>query len=135
MEPIPGKGQFQWNKGSWFGSQFGITAWMIVAPIVRGEGAFILRLWLIACFVVLNGLGWAIWHNRYRITPYWGFQALLSAGLIATAAAFIGVHWIGGGPKILDPRLNSMKALYACLLLFPGLMVFFYLTNRNHSDS
>jgi hypothetical protein len=74
---MSGQGAFRWNAGSWFGSQTGSTAWLLVGAVVFARQApWVAAVWLV-CFVVANVIGTWLWRRRDRMRPYPAFQSLI----------------------------------------------------------
>ena len=130
MKHIQGQGRFQWNTGGWFGAQIGSTCWMFLL----GSGLFFTEKFIagtliFTCFAFPNVFGFLIWKKRDRVKPYPALQVLVSLVGLFALLAMLTLDFTGG----CDPFGNSghfSKSNYAWLLMFPGMMAFFYLMER-----
>ncbi len=120
-----GSGRFHWNRGGWFGSQVGSTAWLILLGclvIAQGRmvGAAVLVLGLLP-----NLVGVALWRSRHRLSPYPALQLLVATAGIAGLVSML-LLWRSGGDA---PSLSLPSSLWF-LILYPGLMLVFHLQER-----
>jgi hypothetical protein len=142
-EPVVGPGQFQWNRGGWFGSQLGGTAWMLVGAAVLAPQAPWVAAWWAGCCALANAVGTCLWLWRDRVKPYPAIQALLAtcgaAGLLAVVALHLfgpadvrlGVAWHEGRFILEGPPGGTLRPAYAALLLgVPALMAYFAFVER-----
>jgi len=67
----------QWNAGGWFGSQFGGTAWILVAGILSAFEDIDTGLIVLAIFAIPNVIGFFLWRNRASISCYKATQTFL----------------------------------------------------------
>ena len=87
--PIQGPGHFQWNKGGWFGSQLGGTAWSLTAALMCvAAGSYLGGIGFLVAFLVPNALGTWLWRQRDRIMPYPAIMALLAVCLLCVLLGF-----------------------------------------------
>jgi hypothetical protein len=131
--PMPGPSSFQWNRGGWFGSQLGGTAWMIVGAVMFARRApWIAAVWLV-CFVLANAIGTGLWRRRGCLRPYPAIQLLLLVGgvigLLALASFGVlrpaGVRledagWNGDVRKSCFCLVTAVSALMAWFALMEG---------------
>ncbi len=129
-ESLPRSNAFVWNASGWFGGQFGGTFWMLLA------GLFMLRIdattgWItIAAYAALNVLGLVLWSRRREMKPYPAFQILIGAtGLVAIG---LFVLWQRLGRDRIQEAFGGQAGYvhYAWLLVFPVLMLMFWLQER-----
>ena len=80
--PMTGPGSFQWNKGGWFGSQIGGTAWMLTGTIWLMLFAPLVGLIWLTGFVVCNAVGIVLWRRRARIAPFTAVAILLATIMV-----------------------------------------------------
>lgn len=117
-----GSGQFQWNRGGWFGSQIGATAWLILLGgliVAQGElvGAVAVVLGLLS-----NGLGLLLWRRRRTLSPYLAIQALVGICGLSALISLIAISAAGSS-------FETSQAFWY-LLLFPAVMLMFHLQER-----
>ncbi len=129
--PVPGKGRAQWDFGAWFGSQFGLTAWLALAAATFAAD----RQWLVAgvgggVFVVLAALAYALWARRDRVAPYVALQSsLVAVGLGATL--FFAVIRRDGDTSDMQGWIGrSGEPSYGWLLIFPLMLILFHVLER-----
>ncbi len=70
---------FQWNKGSWLGSQVGSTLRMGLLGATLLAHDTIAAVSCLAIFLVLNVWGWSLWRKRERHTAYAAFRIYMLA--------------------------------------------------------
>jgi len=136
MEPkqsLPGPGYFQWNRGGWFGSQFGSTVWMVVGAIGLAPHAPEITIPWLACFAATNGLGTWLWRRRDRLQPYPAMQVLLLACGVAGLIALAALHLLRPGLRI--SRLRGIpfadETIALPLIVALLLMAYFHLLERS----
>lgn len=120
-----GPGRFQWHAGGWFGAQIGGTVWLLLAAVIQLTGHAAAQGVALVCFLVANGIGYALYANRHRLAPYVATQALL--GTIGTVSLVFAVYLNQAGLVAeVDDRLAYAEwGFYLLPLLFGGLMVWF----------
>ncbi len=116
-----GRGAFQWNRGGWFGGQFGSTAWMIVLGIVlltqsRPAGA-----WVLLFAAGANAVGFALWNRRESVAPFPAIQILMATCGLCAAAAWWCVSETGSAWQ-MEGELSAWV-----LLIYPGILAWFFL--------
>lgn len=136
--PMAGPGYFQWDKGGWFGSQLGGTAWMLVGSVVLARQApEVAGVWL-ACFAVANAIGARMWWRRDRLRPYPALQALLLLCGIHGVVALVALHALRPGLRIDRPpgiHLGDEPELIACLVvLVITLTIHFHFLERRSRE-
>jgi ABC-type phosphate transport system permease subunit len=132
--PVPNPGRFRWNRGGWFGSQLGGTAWMLVGAVVLVPHApEVAGVWL-ACFAVANAIGSGMWWHRDRLRPYPALQALLLVCGVAGLVALVALHVLRFGLRITRPLGISLadepRLILWLVVLVIGLMTWFHLRER-----
>lgn len=127
--PVSKEGIFQWNRGAWFGSQLGGTAWIFVGAIALARQSFLVAMGWLACGVIANAVGFGLWSLRDRIRPYAAIQLLLlTIGLCALFAfGFVDLFVPEGFARLdpFNPRADSHRSPYAALLGIPVMMAWF----------
>ena len=114
-----------WNRGGWFGSQIGGTAWMIALGgylMARGEtkaAGLSLGMALVA-----NLLGTWLWKTRERRKPYPALQILLAVSGLAGLVVVLGIDRLG--TEVLPP--GGLRP--TILLVYPMLMLAFHVQLR-----
>jgi hypothetical protein len=129
-----GAGAFQWNAGGWFGSQVGGTLWMLVGAAVLLPRAPAAALVWLGSFTAANALGLALWARRDRLRPYPALQLLLAALAVLSAGNMIVADLAGQLPSLAGGGgqwSNPRAAAYGALLVFPALMLLFWLKERS----
>ncbi len=130
-------GGFHWNAGGWFGSQFGMTAWILVTVIVLYPVDIKIAAIVLLLFVAPNAIGGWLWMRRAQLSPYKAVQVLV---LIAGTSS-IGVVYVvasSGNWPVIQQYGGSMSARSTYLLiltLIVGLMLLFYYLNRQNTGS
>jgi hypothetical protein len=120
-----GPGQFQWNRGGWFGGQIGATLWLVLLGgllLAQGRlvGAVALVLGLLS-----NVLGVLLWHRRQTLSPYPALQVLLGVSGISAAISLAAISMVGSSPQTFQ-----ISQTFWALLSFPAVMVMFHLQER-----
>ncbi len=133
-EPLSGPGYFQWNKGGWFGSQLGGTAWMLVgAAVLLPRAPEVAAVWL-AAFAVATAIGSWMWWRRDRLRPYPALQALLLVCGLSGHTALIALHVLRPGLRISQPLgihlADEPQLILWLLVLIAGLMTWFHVLER-----
>ena len=129
MDGKRGTGTFQWNTGGWFGGQIGSTCWMLACVLMYVWKFPLLGAILLGCFAVTNFVGTALWAKRDRVDPYWAIQILLAVILLFTAVGMVAADWFGALEEF-GRWGGGSRSPYLCLLMFPGLMIWFHFLNR-----
>lgn len=129
LDAKEGPGQLQWGAGSWFGSQVGATAWLLLLGVLllaqgRTAGAAIL-----VVAVALNGLGVFLWRQRASREPHASIQLLIAASAVAALiSVLLATPEAGSSPASSDP-FRTIPSLLV-LLVYPALMTLLYLQER-----
>jgi hypothetical protein len=126
-----GAGKLQWSVGGWFGSQLGMTLWMLLAAGVLTTSSLQIAGVVFAIFIAVNAAGYVLWRRRATLAPHTAFQLLLLAGAIATAALFLTLEFAGLVEvidELSDPDLPL--PLWAHLGVFPLMMALMARFNR-----
>jgi len=120
-----GPGQFQWNRGGWFGGQIGGTLWLILLGCALLSQGHLVGAVALAFGLLSNVLGLLLWRRRRTLSPYPAIQILVGfcglSGLISLLA-------ISASPTAEQTFQTSQNYWY--LLFFPGLMLMFHLQER-----
>ena len=129
-EPLPGLGCFQWNRGGWFGSQLGGTAWMLVGAVVLVPHApEVAGVWL-AGVAVANAIGSWMWWRRDRLRPYPALRALLLVCGVDGLMALVALHVLRPGLRITRPLgiylADEPRSILWLLVLVVSLMTWFH---------
>lgn len=119
----PGSGAFQWNRGGWFGGQFGATAWMLVLGVVLLAQSHPVGAWLVLIGALPNVLGFVLWKRRHSLAPFPALQALVAACGLSAGVAWLCISESG-------PAAESGFSA-GLLLMYPGLLVWFFLMERS----
>jgi len=129
MQPLIGKGQLQWNRGGWFGSQIGSSAYMIllgaVMLFIDAKPASI----ILACGLVPNVVGCALWRHRDRLSPLAGLQWLLLTLFVFTGLA-VGTALFFQEATGEGACFIGIKKVAWIPLFFPLTMLMFYVTDK-----
>ncbi|MFT5288770.1 MAG: hypothetical protein ACI8QC_003516 [Planctomycetota bacterium] len=126
-----GAGKVQWSVGGWFGSQLGITLWMLLAAGALTFSSMQSAGVVFAIFIAANAAGCALWRRRATLAPHTAFQLLLLAGAIATTALFLTLESAGLVEiidELSDPDLPL--PLWAHLGIFPLMMAIMARINK-----
>lgn len=129
-QPRRGPGAFQWNAGGWFGSLIGGTAWLLAGALFFMLGDEVLAWIWAGCFALGLGTGVGLWWARHRLLPYPAMQVLLLVLFLGALIAFLAVDLRNQLGLLLPAALNNKGEFYVCLLVFPGLMLRFYIMER-----
>lgn len=120
-----GRGAFQWNRGGWFGGQFGSTAWMVVLGSVLLAQSRPVGAWVLLSAGVANAVGFVLWNRRHSLAPFPAIQILMATCGLSAAAAFWSIAEGGSGWN-MDGDLSPWF-----LLIYPGMLVWFFLMERS----
>jgi len=121
---------FQWNAGGWFGSQVGCTLWMLLgAGFLFREAPLATLVWLTS-FALINMLGVILWRRRERWRAYDAIQCLIVATGVLSLVCVAIVDRMGKLPELTFGHAYPQVLAYGSLLIFPVLMVWFYVLNR-----
>ena len=72
-----GRGQFQWNRGGWFGSIAGATIWlMLLGCLLMAHGRMV-GVAALVLGLLPNGIGLFLWQRRNTMAPYPALQVVL----------------------------------------------------------
>lgn len=134
-QAMPGQGQFQWNRGGWFGSQVGCTAWMLVGSVVlMGKAPEVAAIWL-GAFALVNALGCWLWWRRDRLRPYPAILGFLLAAGLAGASALGALHLLRPGLRVAYPGgaelYDEPRLIAGLVVLVAALMGLFVLQERS----
>lgn len=128
MQPYQGDGQFQWNKGAWFGGQIGATASLMLVGIGLFFVDIPLGLVCLFCGVVPNVWGYLMWRHRDRLAPYPAIQRLIVIDFAFSALAWGYAYYFG--PSLETENLSVLEVARA-LLIFPAIMLLCHLQEQN----
>jgi hypothetical protein len=130
-ERSTGPGHVRWDKGGWFGSQAGGTAWMLVGAVVLLPHApEVAGIWMV-CFAIANGIGSWMWLRRERIRPYPALQTLLLACGVSGLTALAALHVLRPGLRITRPvgiyLAAEPRTIVLLVVLVASLMAWFHI--------
>lgn len=125
----------QWNAGGWFGSQLGVSAWMLVAGALALQQDTSAGLMVLALFLIANTIGAGLWSQRDRISPYTGIQTLLAVlGATGLAAVYV-LDRAGIFEAIQIGAKASARSTYLILILVVAvLMISFHFRFGRNPD-
>jgi hypothetical protein len=127
-----GAGLMQWNRGGWFGSQFGCTLWLGLcggAVVGHDLGA---GLMILGCFLAANAIGCLLWSQRAKIPPHLAIQLLCFTSFCAAAVSFALLYEIGIAQEIADSSASGLPLpLWSYLAIYPALMAFLAFMDRS----
>jgi hypothetical protein len=106
---------------------------MLIGGFVYLQPSPIFAMLLLVSFFMANSIGVFIWKRRGQLDPHLAIQVLLIVLLVITMVVFVSADLLGV-LKDLDPRITNPKRVYLLLLLFPALMVFLYVQNRQEGS-
>jgi len=90
LEAVRGSGHFRWNRGGWFGTQLGGSAWLLTGAVALALNAPVAALLWSFCFVVANFIGTLLWRRRHILRPHTALQLLLMvSGLLGLVAVCV----------------------------------------------
>ncbi|MDG1500396.1 MAG: hypothetical protein P8N31_03135 [Planctomycetota bacterium] len=111
----------RFNKGAWYGSQFGATLWMLLAGLgLLGEDILVAAAFL-AGFACLNLWGVFLWRQSRSATAHATVQKFLAGGAIVVATVV----------PMANQRELSLDLPYWTLAVFPGMMLWTLLFLKN----
>jgi len=118
----PGPGTLQWSRGGFFGSQLGMTLWMLLAGGLLATSDLARGLSVVGLFLAANAVGLVLWSARARLAPHAAIQLLALTGLAAAVGtmALIGASELGDA---VAAELGTGRPLWGYLGVFPLLMV------------
>ncbi|MGI9432278.1 MAG: hypothetical protein ACR2PQ_08695 [Myxococcota bacterium] len=116
----PGSGAFQWNRGGWFGGQFGATAWMLVLGVLLLAQSRPVGAWVLLFGALPNALGFVLWSRRHSWAPFPALQTLIATCGLCAAAAWASVSQ-SDASVVTEGDFSAWV-----LLLYPGLLVWFF---------
>ena len=129
--PADRRSRFQWNKGGWFGAQFGVSCWLVPFGLLVAPVAGTLALVTGGAFVGLNGLGFWLWSQRAKRSAFVGIQLMLLGSTIANAVVILlaqnyedALRDLGRGTDV------SVEVSTLLILISPALMVLFFIQER-----
>ncbi len=122
--PVRGSGAFEWNAGGWWGSQIGGTAWMLAVGIGIAFQDIRPAAVMIAGGIVSNIVGTLLWCRRDRVSPHRAIQTLLGVIGVCALGGIVSLDAFGHVPA------NQRLLVYWWLVFIPGLMLMFYLRER-----
>jgi len=130
-KPMRGEGRFQWNTGGWMGGLVGGTLWvLILGLVIVFAGSPLVGAALVVLYLATNIFGLYLWAGRARIRPYPALQALMAGMTVCAFAAVALVHF-SDAYDLAGKGQKAGLATYWWLVFFPGMMVAFYLMERD----
>lgn len=132
-EPTPDakRSRFQWNKGAWFGSQIGVSCWLVPFGLLVAPVATDLALVTGGAFLGLNILGFRLWSQRERRRAYIATQLLLAGSSIANAAVILFAQQFNEELRKIGSGTNvSVEVPLVLIFISPVLMLMFFVQER-----
>lgn len=121
---------FRWNVGGWFGAQIGSTLWLFLLGGMLATEHASLGLAVLSCGLVPNAVGAFLWSRRRHLDPYLSLQGLVACVGLFTLTALVVLD-CGNQLAAADPRFQEdPRRIYWFLLLYPALMLAFFLRQR-----
>jgi uncharacterized membrane protein YczE len=113
----------KWNTGAWFGSQLGVSAWLLGSFFQSLSEYFNLALLSLSCFLAINIIGCILFSFKKNISFYRAINLFILSSFLFTTLYMIALH-----------QAYSIESLkyYLYLLLFPFLLIQFYLINKSN---
>jgi len=109
----------------------GSTLWLLILAFVFLPKSHLLGLIFLGCGLLPNVAGFVLWSHRDRIAPYPALQWLIVAIGVCSSAALLSVEMLTF-PGQADPRFEPFPhSIYLVLLIFPALLLEFYLLERD----
>ncbi|HEX4146560.1 MAG TPA: hypothetical protein VHY91_23870 [Pirellulales bacterium] len=101
---------FHWNRGAWWGSQLGGSAWALPLGVVLLFQDIPSALVCLASFAALTAYGLRLWRLRDRLTAYAGLQRLLLAMTVFYAVIIVTLNLRGISEAQTDWPFHSARA-------------------------
>lgn len=124
-------GAFLWSAGAWFGSQFGVSAWLAVLGALVLPRDVVSGLVALASFATIGAWSWVLWMRRESLRMYTAMQLLLVVVALLTAVVVVVCRARG----VTDaPELGqgiSLALPWWTLGVAPALMAFLALRERS----
>lgn len=116
---------FVWSASAWFGAQIGSTLWLLLLGVLlfRRDGA--VAALCFACFAASNTWGGFLWSRRATFSTYAGFQRLLGAVALFTAAVVVTVNLRGLSQGQESSEFVSTHLPYWAIGIVPAMMLVF----------
>ena len=121
---------FVWNAGGWFGSQVGSTLWLLILGLGVARRDPLAGSLAVGGFLALNAWGLSLWRSRARLGAYAGIQRFLLAATAVVAVVVVVAH---ARSTATTPRPGALASTFLpgwVVLMFPGLMLLFWLRER-----
>lgn len=129
--PRVGPGRFQWNAGAWFGAGIGASMWLAGAAAVLMRENVTASVVAMACFLVPNVAGIALFLRRDRVAPYPALQLLVLLIGLASMAFIVYLNRVGLAAAV-DRRLGfGERGFILVPVLFAGLLAWFHAMERS----
>lgn len=120
-----GSGQFQWNRGGWFGSQIGATLWLgLLGGLLLAQGQLVGAVALVLGFLA-NVVGVLLWRRRRTLSPYSALQILIGISGVSAAISLAAISMAGSSQRAFQTSQS-----FWFLLVFPAVMLMFHLQER-----
>lgn len=142
---VKGPRHFQWQRGGWFGSVVGGSAWMVpTAALLAYNGQATLALIPLGICLLINAVGCALWYRRDRLRPFHALSGILILFLITTPLAWFVVATNATPESLASLNWPSSSIITAMVLMIcPTIIVLFCireysqigLPNRTPKDS
>ncbi len=125
-----GLGRFQWNGGGWFGSLFGMTAWLVLGSILAlQQNPTLAAIWA-ACGLIPVSAGVWMWSQRDRLLPFPALRTLILMCWVSSTVAVISMLKLA--PDFAAQYGASNKwTLIAPFLMFPSILIQFTLLEHS----
>ncbi len=124
-----GPGRFQWHTGAWFGGQLGASCYLaILGCVFWSQGNVLAGFLIFCCFLAANFIGWRLWARRSSIKPYMAVQVLMLSLFSFSLLSFVFIELFL--KRVSLHKTDFSPANYLVLLVFPALMLLFWLIER-----
>ena len=141
--PVTDPDGVRWNASAWFGTQIGVTCWMLTAFVAYVGQAPWLGVLFLGGFAAVNAFGFCLWSNRRRCRFFRAAQGMLLVGggsaLVALLAFdFLGsdhlkhnLIWQANRPDLVEANRSEFRTAYLVLgLMIPALLIQFEVQGR-----
>jgi hypothetical protein len=122
---------FTWNLGGWLGSQLGGTLWILILGLLLVPRDFGAGSVCLGVFVLCNLGGFLLWRSRQSLSAYAGLQGLLAILFAGVVVVYVTLLLRGPSKPPEPGALVSTSLPLVVVVMFPALMLLFYLRERS----